>query len=85
MTGAVEWVRGCAKAWIEDVVAPSLTEHTENSNLKEPEHRRDSTYGWSTSPFNEFRSDAGPVKHILEAKVSNIPGHEPGSQPRRRY
>ena len=85
MTGAVEWVRGCAKAWIEDVVAPSLTEHTENSNLKEPEHRRDSTYSWSISPFNEFRSDAGPVKHIPEAKASDIPGRKPGSQPRRRY
>jgi hypothetical protein len=79
VTRAEEWIGGWAKAWIEGVI---LTECAGNSDMKEPEHPRGSTHSWSPSPFNDFRSDASPVKRIPEAEASSILGRKSGSQRR---
>jgi hypothetical protein len=38
------------------------------------ERRGDSTFSFSSSPFDEFRRDAGPSRRILEANTPTIPG-----------
>lgn len=51
------------------------------------ERLRDSTFSFSSSPFDEFRSDAGPSQRIPEAEIPTIliQGRESGSrQPRSR-
>lgn len=52
------------------------------SHLREPERQRDSTFSYSSSPFDEFRSDAGPSQTVPDAgnPTIPIPGRESGSR-----
>ena len=51
------------------------------------EGTRDSTFSFSSSPFDEFRRDAGPSQGITEGETSTIPvpGHGSGSHPRPKF
>ena len=61
-------------------LAPPSRNGQGSSYSREPERRRDSTLSFSSSPFDEFRSGAGPSQRIPEAEISTapIPGRETG-------
>ena len=48
------------------------------------EHRGDSTFSYSSSPFDEFVKDAGPSTRIPETNTPTIPRHESRSQLRSK-
>jgi hypothetical protein len=48
------------------------------------ERRDDSTFSFSSSPFDEFRRDAGPSRRISEANTSTILGSGSGSRPKSK-
>lgn len=48
------------------------------------ERKGDSTISFSSSPFDEFRKDAGPSRRVSEANTSTIAGWESGSRPKSK-
>ena len=48
------------------------------------ERRGDSTFSFSTSPFDEFQRDGGPSRRVSEANTSTIPRRESGFRPKSK-